>query len=207
MSRTPIFTRRTQQHDSCGPVRQTVRDFDSIVRHYIRNFRPRSERELGHFRNQPSLSESISRAALAKDSREKRFKHQRRIPAKTLQAWAEALHRKSSQIQLCRTFEQLFKTIENECRKLWGIGELCVYDTALRIGAYLGLEPNEVFLHSGTRVGAKALGLDGARRTVPVGELPNALQQLKPREIEDCLCIYKDHLKRLHLVERKGRDT
>lgn len=197
MSRTPIFKKRTRQHDTCGPIRQIVTDLDAIVRHYIRNFRPKSEGELRHFRNQPNLSESIRRAALAKDPDEKRFKHQRRIPAKTLQVWAEVLHKKASQIQQCETFDHLFEMAENESRKLWGIGELCVYDTALRIGTYLGLEPNEVFLHAGTRDAARALGLDGVRRAVPLVDLPNALRQLKPREIEDCLCIYKDQLKTL----------
>jgi hypothetical protein len=57
-------------------------------------------------------------------------------------------------------------------RPIPGIGELAVYDTALRIGARLGLEPAKVYLHAGTRAGAKALGLAYGGRTIELAELP-----------------------------------
>jgi hypothetical protein len=69
-----------------------------------------------------------------------------------------------------------------------------VYDTALRIGAKLGLEPEVVYLHRGTRRGVRALGLDADRTFVALGELPHELRALRPHEIEDCLCIYKTEL-------------
>ena len=69
-----------------------------------------------------------------------------------------------------------------------------VYDTALRIGAKLGLEPEVVYLHRGTRSGMKALGLDVGRPFIEVDELPQALRSLRPHEIEDCVCIYKSEL-------------
>ena len=46
------------------------------------------------------------------------------------------------------------------------LGELTVYDVAHRIGAYLQLEPDVVYLHRGTRIGARYLGL---RLAVHVG--------------------------------------
>ena len=74
---------------------------------------------------------------------------------------------------------------------------MTVYDTALRIGAYLRLEPKEIHLHTGARDGAKALGFRGGRRSLRPNELPRSLRRLKPYEIEHCLCIYKSHLKEI----------
>jgi hypothetical protein len=75
-----------------------------------------------------------------------------------------------------------------------GIGELTVYDTALRIGAHFGLEPERVYVHAGTREGARALGFENRRTTIDMNELPEPLQRLSAREAEDMLCIYKHSL-------------
>jgi len=87
--------------------------------------------------------------------------------------------------------------VERAIRGIDGIGALMVYDTALRLGAFLQLEPDLVYLHAGTRDGAAALGVDRSRETVRAEELPAALQALHPHEIEDCLCIFKAQLKQL----------
>src|SRR5215468_2342022 len=65
-----------------------------------------------------------------------------------------------------------------------------VYDTALRIGAKLGVFPKEVYLHAGTRVGARKLGLDASKPTVKMSFLPTHLRTLRPHEVEDVLCIF-----------------
>ncbi|MBI1997211.1 MAG: hypothetical protein HYW03_03845 [Deltaproteobacteria bacterium] len=67
-----------------------------------------------------------------------------------------------------------------------------VYDTALRIGARLGLEPERVYIHSGTRVGARRLGLDWRAKWIEPKDLPKPLRSLPPWQVEDILCIYKD---------------
>jgi hypothetical protein len=73
-----------------------------------------------------------------------------------------------------------------------GIGDLTVYDTAIRIAAHRGLSPRRVYLHAGTRDGARALGVPRDRAWV----MPRELRRLRPMEIEDCLCIYKAELRR-----------
>jgi hypothetical protein len=84
-----------------------------------------------------------------------------------------------------------------------GPGPLFVYDTALRVGARLGLAPRYIFLHAGVRKGAAALGLGRHRNYLDVSDLPPAFRRLEPREIEDCLCVYKDHL--VAAVSRQGQ--
>lgn len=74
------------------------------------------------------------------------------------------------------------------------IGELTVYDTALRVGARFGLEPSRVYVHAGTRDGARALGFDGHRQYIEMDELPASSRRLRAREAEDMLCIYKKRL-------------
>jgi hypothetical protein len=82
--------------------------------------------------------------------------------------------------------------METELADVYGIGELYVYDTALRIGVNLGVFPKEVYLHAGTRVGARKLGLDVSKPTVKMSFLPTHLRTLRPHEVEDVLCIFKD---------------
>jgi hypothetical protein len=78
------------------------------------------------------------------------------------------------------------------------LGELYVYDTSLRIGAYMGIWPQKVYLHAGTRKGAKALGFPSTARSIDPLAMPIEMSQLEPREMEDFLCIYKAHLAKLN---------
>jgi hypothetical protein len=122
----------------------------------------------------------------------RRHPHQRRIPGRVLQQAATALANASFAVA---TFDNLHEAVRRTIGPLRGIGELAVYDVAYRIGAHVGLAPDRVYLHAGTREGARALGLGGT--VLSKGELPKAFHQLSPGEIEDCLCIYKDDLRRL----------
>lgn len=187
---------------SCDPTERKFANLHLIIDDYIRSRRKCAKKELAAFRNHRRLSNCISQAGLARTQDGKRLHHQRRIPRQTLRAWASALLRKERLIRSCRSFKELFEVLDNQSRKFWRNGELTVYDTALRIGAYLRREPTEVFLHRGTRKGAKALGFDSKRRSIRPRELPKEFRLLKPREIEDCLCIYRSELTRF-----RGQDT
>jgi len=108
-------------------------------------------------------------------------------------------------LQGASSFDELFELVEALIRPIYGIGELAVYDTALRIGERLGLEPTKVYLHRGTREGAKALGLAYRRKAIELAELPTELRSLPARELEDVLCIYKDEFTgRRHRLPRGG---
>jgi hypothetical protein len=96
---------------------------------------------------------------------------------------------------MASSFEQLHQIIGELIQGIRGVGPLLIYDTALRLGANLRLEPSVVFLHAGTREGARRLGLNVARSFIPSSEFPPVLRELPARQIEDILCIYKDWLK------------
>jgi hypothetical protein len=105
---------------------------------------------------------------------------------------------KRCDFKACSSFHELLQMVDDAIRSIRGIGELAVYDTAHRIGAYLRLEPPKVYLHAGTRIGARALGLGKGTNKLEIDELPAAFHRLTAGEIEDCLCIYKDDLKRVN---------
>ncbi len=61
-------------------------------------------------------------------------------------------------IRNTQNFDELLVLIGGLRKSVKGIGELYIYDTSLRIGSYLGHLPEKVYLHSGTRKGARNLG-------------------------------------------------
>jgi len=164
-----------------------LNNFEEIVHCYISHHRSRAEDELKYFKLQPSLQETIEMAALAKLSSGGKHPHQHRIRQSALEEARDRLL--GVDLKGYPNFTELMGIVNATIRPIKGIGELAVYDTTLRIGAYLNLEPDVIYLHSGTRDGAKAIGLDGKRHTICVDELPSPFQELSPREIEDCLCI------------------
>jgi hypothetical protein len=171
-----------------------MNEFARIVDDYIRDHQSNAERERRWFAIQPNLKTAIDMAALAKSPSGKRLSHQRRIPATVLERSRTALAARSSRIKKATSFEGLFQIVVEAIYPIPGIGELAVYDTALRIAAFLKLEPASVYLHAGTRVGAQRLGFDRARDTISRRDLPKEFRRLKASEIEDVLCIYADRL-------------
>jgi hypothetical protein len=173
----------------------SVTSWAAIIRRYKARHYPNHEAEMSWFRNQPTLHDAIFVAASAQDDRGKRYDHQRRLRRSALNASTSALLRVEQAIGKYRgrTFDELFALVEKTLGNILGAGELYLYDTALRIGSWLNLEPEKVYLHRGTRVGAMKLGVSGKRRFVEKSELPEPLRCLGAGEIEDILCIYADN--------------
>lgn len=174
-----------------------------IVDAYIRCYRGSAKRERSFYARQQPWPKVITMSALARTAKDKRHPHQCRIPGTSLESARDRLLR--TDLKSASTFEELHSEVEETIRDIDKIGELAVYDTALRIGAFLGLEPELVYLHRGTRDGARALGLGRGCKTLEVGELPAEFRRLRPYEIEDCLCIYKNDLWRLARTSQKRR--
>lgn len=182
--------------DDCKPVPvgETLPTLEDVVNDYISEHRPRVTREMNFYARQPSLEAAIEVAGLA-HLYGKRHAHQRRIPATVLQHARDRLLEAADDLQDCKSFDELFHLVEAIIRPIEGIGELAVYDAALRLGAYMKLAPELVYIHMGARTGFKNLGLHHGQTVISPADLPEAFRWLEPREIEDCLCIYKDHLR------------
>lgn len=182
--------------DPCrAPQLDSLETLESIINSYIAEHRSRGESETHFYQLQKRRGKLIDYAGMAKTDGERRHPHQYRITKATLQTSTSRL--KNIDFSSCGDFDVLFELVEQTIGDIPGIGELTVYDTATRIAAGYGIEPNKVYLHAGTRVGAKALSLDRGQSYLEINELPRAFHKLKAREIEDCLCIYKKDLQRL----------
>lgn len=177
------------------PDKSALQSIEAIVDHHIAYQRERAAKELKFYKTQPSFEQAIEVSSLARIGR-KRHPHQRRIPRAALE---ESRRRLSTADfgNTCQDFDALHTLVEQQIGDIPGIGRLTVYDTAQRIGAYLGLEPELIYLHAGVIEGAKALGLDVRKHVLTYQEIPKPFHQLKPYEIEDCLCIFKAELRRI----------
>jgi hypothetical protein len=158
------------------------------------------EREQVHwFATQPSISTVIRLAAEATNHHGKRYDHQYRIRRVAIAAANELLLSHEAEIKSASTFSVLLEMIERLLLPIPGLGELYCYDCAARIGAYLGIKPDRVYLHSGTRVGARALKLSHTRPWLLMSELPEPLQSRSAAEAENILCIYASDFSSLKL--------
>lgn len=164
-----------------------------IVDAYIRERREGARDEMATFRQESSRRAAIQRSARCVDEDGKRHSHQCLIPRRLLEIAEERLQAAANRLARAPDFDALHGIVQSEIESVRGIGKLMVYDIAHRIGAYLGKEPTLVYLHRGTKEGAAILGFRG--ETLDPAKLPSAFKRLKPAEIEDCLCIYKDHLR------------
>lgn len=146
----------------------------------------------------PSLELALHYAAFALDHRDppKRYAHQRRIRLAPMRRAYKFLSRSSAELKGCRTFDALHNFLANAFSKIRGLGPLYTYDTALRIGFFLKFEPELVYLHAGTRDGARAIGIRNAR-VAEIDMLPSELRVLAPHEIENFLCIFKPRVEGL----------
>lgn len=169
----------------------------ALVRDYETRCQPRALAERLRFADM-SRAEAVRTAALCLTAKGKRHDHQRRIPGASLSEAARRLAR--VRFRKAWSFDALHGLIAETCGDLDRFGELTRYDVAFRIGARLGIEPERVYLHAGTRKGAKALGLPHRRATLEKEELPRAIRKLRPYEIEDFLCIYEEDLDRFQVA-------
>lgn len=107
--------------------------------------------------------------------------------------FADSLSNNITRIANCKDFDELHKTVAS-C-KTPQIGDLTIYDVAHRIGVYMKIEPDKVYLHQGTWEGAKKLfGKRRLRKVMPIGSFPKPMHGLTAAQIEDMLCIEKDSL-------------
>jgi hypothetical protein len=174
-----------------------LRSLAEVVADYRASGARDARDELRFYRGLPSLRAAVHAAGHALAGPEKRHSHQYTRPGAVLRKCAALLELQLSTIRHAQSFEKPHRIIEDTIGALRGVGPLMVYDTALRIGAKLGLEPNVVFLHAGVQDGARNLGLDATAAWLEMAAVPKELRHLRPLEAEDVLCIYKDEFRRL----------
>jgi hypothetical protein len=163
-----------------------------IIRHYQQFKANYPDTWKNDCQGQHNLEDAITLAASCKDSTGKKHPHQFRLKNAVLLNLERQLLNSIAAIRLCANFDALYRYIL--ANKPPGVGPLCSYDVAVRIGAYLGYEPLNIYLHAGTRIGLEKLIGRVNSDVIPKAFLPNALRNsnLTCYELEDLLCIYKN---------------
>lgn len=165
-----------------------------IIKIYKNYYLKNPDKIIANAKEQKNLVNAIEVAALSIDKNGNKHSHQYRIPNLVLKEWADILIQNNKKIGNAKTFDELLNILKELTIK--GIGELSVYDCATRIGAYLKLFPEKIYLHAGTRTGAFRLLGKISGDYIEKNQLPASFRRddLSCAEIEDILCIFKDEL-------------
>jgi len=142
---------------------------------------------------QKNIGDAILIAAVSRDAYGRKHSHQHRLEDSALHNFALRLHSHVTAIENATDFEQLISIVEKN--KTHGIGEMAIYDTAFRIGAYKNIFPDKIYLHKGTKIGVERF----MRKTIHKNSIlkqelyaPFNICELIPWQLEDFFCIYKD---------------
>jgi hypothetical protein len=165
--------------------------YANLIAHYKRWKASNPDTWVEHAANQTSLHDAITVAAASRDADGKKHPHQYRLQNDTLNAYGANLHNYEADLRQSVSFDDIME-IAYEAR-IPGIGELAVYDTAIRIGSYLDIWPENIYLHAGARVGAYAIVPNLNSNVISREELPEPFRSsdLTGYDLEDMLCIYK----------------
>lgn len=168
-------------------------ELNRIVKDYKADRKQNSDTYIDNCVNQPTLADAVEAAAKAENDKGKVHPHQRRVGRAALKVFAAHLKGFVKHLSATSTFDQIHEIVVKAATEK--IGELVIYDTAHRIGCYKGVFPDKVYLHSGTRVGArKLLGRLKNNKVLQMSELPTPLAKLSPDEVENVFCNFKDRM-------------
>ncbi len=179
-------------NDRCSLAGKDLVTFEAIVDSYVKEYRKSENDRLNALRSLHSMNAAIHCSVW-----DGKNGHQRMVSRHALTLMEDSLLENKANLKEYSCFSALYKVLAGF--KIHGIGHLGLYDIALALGSYIGLAPDRVYLHRGTREGAKALAPLGLVKyraeTIAMTDLPAPFRRLLPREAEDCLCIYKDKIK------------
>jgi hypothetical protein len=165
-----------------------------------------------------SFEEAADRACRSKNEAGVHWNHQSRVPLTTLLALRDRIihHKKDIKDRLKLYGDDSFGDIHRYIRTHLappGIGPVTAYDVAVRLCAYLKVEPQVVYLHAGPTVGWKTicegLGALGGpvlwhdtneKGYIEREDLPASLRSLPMDQVEDLLCAYR------HVLQTTVRD-
>lgn len=150
--------------------------------------------KLARYRRLGSLEEAVLEAACGRDERGKVEGHQKRVGRVALGRAAYRLMSHAGELGTVGSFEELIAWVRRHTENIDRFGRLASYDTALRIGAYLDVWPERIYLHAGVKEGCRVLGVGAGRSEIEMSELPKAIASLEPFQAENFLCIYKHEL-------------
>lgn len=192
------------------PPKRELASLDAIVEDFQWRYKDRlkTDQVIEFCRVAPDFPTAVRRAVEARDANGKHHNHQSKVDITARRKFGATIIALAARGSLDLTdFDRMHDRMDE--RKPYGIGPVTVYDTAIRIAAYLGIEPNSVYMHAGVRTGFKTLQAaldgydhDGADKLtdpglsrldkIPVAWFPTPLRELKADDVEDILCTYRE---------------
>lgn len=172
-----------------------------IVAGYISCNRKCLKDDLERYEKSGTWAKAVELAARAEGHDGKMYSHQRRVGRENMAMTAKPLLALGG--KKFGDFYALHEAVREAIQGITRVDVLAVYDTALRLGAFRGVLPECVYLHAGTKTGAKNLGLNlRGKKSLEMSELPPEFRKLKAYEVENCLCIYKNHFKPVSALQK-----
>jgi hypothetical protein len=172
---------------------ESPKSFKEVAEFYIKNYRGKIKDEIKKIKKD-TLQNVLKKYGYGKNMDDK-YVHLNRLKKDSLEEAGKKLRELENKFVESKNFDEIFNTIQNKIEaEIKGIGEMYTYDTALSIGHKLGILPEFIYLHRGTRKGAKLLDIK-LEREIKISKniegMPKEFQIFEPYEIEDILCLYK----------------
>lgn len=143
-----------------------------------------------------NLKEAIKRACASRGPDGKMYNHQSKVKEIDRSTFATNIIKINKRISILNQkhdFDELHDILARIAPP--GIGPVTIYDVATRIGAFLGFEPQSLYLHAGVRIGLATLyGHAVKEDRIPRKDWPVALKKLPADQVEDFLCCYREFL-------------
>jgi hypothetical protein len=138
---------------------------------------------------QLTFEDAVSVSILSRTKEGLLHKHQYRIRKEQLKKFNEIAHKFYSELEAASNFDQIHRIIS--VNKIKGIGSLTIYDIAVRIASYKGLQPIHIYLHAGTKKGLEKISNRKIySKFIEIDDLPFEFSKLTAAQIEDFLCHY-----------------
>lgn len=132
----------------------------------------------------------------------------RGLPLEDGKSVVRVVHTRLSEIKAVDNFEKLYNIIKECSETKLQFGQLSIYDAAVRIGAFLGIKPDFVYIHTGVKAGVTVLEELGYtneqlsnRYFAPLKEFPVEMHEMTEISAENFSCKSKDKFK---MLPRKG---
>lgn len=190
------------------PPLEPLHSLDAIVRDFQWRYvdRKKTDQVIEWCRVAPDFPTAVQRAVESRGEDGKHHNHQSKVDLHARRRFGRRIIRAGSAGRLpMDDFDDLHDHLDDI--KPYGIGPVTVYDVAVRVGAYLVIEPKSVYLHAGVRKGfdalvtslmnsgspkfANQLNMMRVEGKVPVRMFPPPLRTMRADDVEDILCTYR----------------
>lgn len=190
------------------PPRRPLTDLEAIVEDFRWRYvdTKKTDQVVAYCAEADSFQLAVQRAVEARAADGKHHNHQSKVDITARRLFGRRIVRQAQRGALpVDDFDDMHDYLDNI--KPYGIGPVTVYDVAVRIGAYLGIEPYSVYMHAGVRQGFRAMsealeriGYPKAnwyirninRDKIPVNNFPKPLDSMRADDVEDILCTYRE---------------